>query len=97
MYGVDALYQPALIELGGDAVEGLTISAFFSMDNPDPAVQEFVEAFRAKYDSDPATYHAYAYDATMCIVEAEGQRPRPGEDQRISDHPHWRKWRQRRQ
>lgn len=70
MYGVDALYQPALIELGGDAVEGLTISAFFSMDNPDPAVQEFVEAFRAKYDSDPATYHAYAYDATMCIVEA---------------------------
>ena len=47
--GIDALYSEALIELGGDAVNGLTFTAFFSDTNPSPLVQQFVKDYEAKY------------------------------------------------
>ncbi len=69
--GVDALYNYPLIELGGDAVEGLTFAAFFSAESEDPVVQEFVKNYKEMYNGDtPSCYAAYAYDALSCIADA---------------------------
>jgi branched-chain amino acid transport system substrate-binding protein len=68
--GIDALYSEALIELGGDAVNGLTFTAFFSDTNPSPLVQQFVKDYEAKYGQKPNTFSAYAYDATLMAIEA---------------------------
>ena len=68
--GVDSLYNNALIELGGEDVEGVTFSAFFSDANTDPLVQEFVQLYQEKYGTIPNTFAAYAYDATLMAIKA---------------------------
>jgi branched-chain amino acid transport system substrate-binding protein len=66
--------------LGGDgwagitsdtaASEGVYVGAPFSAEDPRREVQEFVQAFRAKFGRDPNSFAALAYDATMVIVQA---------------------------
>lgn len=68
--GVDALYNYPLIELGGEAVEGLTFAAFYSASSDDPVVQEFVKKYKEMWNGrTPSCYAAYAYDALSCIVD----------------------------
>ncbi len=64
---VSSVYSPKLIELGGDAVNGVHVITTFFPDEPRPGVQRFVEAFRAKYNRDPDTFNATAYD-TMVLA-----------------------------
>jgi branched-chain amino acid transport system substrate-binding protein len=66
---VGSVYSPKLLELGGDAVNGIyTQSNFFPAD-PRPEVQSFVKAFQAKYNRDPDGFNATAYD-TMNLFAA---------------------------
>lgn len=67
---IDACYSQALIDLGGDAVNGMMFTAFFSVDNQTDMVQSFVADYRAKYNEDPNTFSAYAYDATLIAIDA---------------------------
>lgn len=67
---IDACYSEALLELGGDAVNGMLFTAFFSVDNEDDTVQEFVKGYREKYNVDPNTFSAYAYDAALIAIDA---------------------------
>lgn len=84
MMGVDALYSDALIELGGKDVEGLLLPGFFHYSSDNPVAQEFIQAYRAKYNSDPGTYAAYAYDAANIIFDAIANA---GEDrQKVADY-----------
>ncbi|HHV71528.1 MAG TPA: branched-chain amino acid ABC transporter substrate-binding protein [Clostridia bacterium] len=84
MMGVDALYSDALISLGGQDVEGLLLPGFFHYSSTNPVAQEFIKAYREKYNSDPGTYAAYAYDAANIIFEAI---QKAGEDrQKIADY-----------
>jgi branched-chain amino acid transport system substrate-binding protein len=64
-----SVYSPKLLELGGDAVENLyTMSTFFPGDSR-PEVQNFVKRYMAKYNVEPDTFSAGAYD-TMILVAA---------------------------
>lgn len=66
---VGSVYSPKLLELGGDAVNGIyTQSNFFPAD-PRPEVQNFVKAFQAKYNRAPDGFNATAYD-TMNLFAA---------------------------
>jgi branched-chain amino acid transport system substrate-binding protein len=66
--------------LGGDGWAGITsdstvsegvyVGAPFSAEDPRPQVREFVRAFRAKFNRDPNSFAALAYDATMVIAQA---------------------------
>jgi branched-chain amino acid transport system substrate-binding protein len=66
--------------LGGDgwagitsdtaASEGVYVGAPFSTEDPRREVQEFVQAFRAKFGRDPNSFAALAYDATMVVAQA---------------------------
>jgi branched-chain amino acid transport system substrate-binding protein len=61
--GPGSLYSPKLIEIGGDAVDGLYTSSLFFPKDPRPEVQKFVKGFEAKYDATPNLFAAIAYDA----------------------------------
>jgi branched-chain amino acid transport system substrate-binding protein len=66
---VGSVYSPKLIELGGDAVNGIYTQANFFPDDPRPEVQKFVQAFTAKYGRQPDGFNATAYD-TMNLFAA---------------------------
>lgn len=68
--GVDSLYSEALIELGGQSVEGLKLIGFFFADGENEKAKQFAEQFQSKYNSKPDTYAAYAYVATSLIIDA---------------------------
>ena len=67
---IDACYSEALLDLGGEAVNGMMFTAFFSVDNEDEMVQSFVSDYREAYKTDPNTFSAYAYDAALIAIDA---------------------------
>jgi len=68
LYGSDGLFSPEIVNLGGDAVEGARTVAAYMPDSVNPAVADFVQAFRAAYNEDPTNSAGYAYDATMTVI-----------------------------
>jgi branched-chain amino acid transport system substrate-binding protein len=66
---VGSVYSPKLLELGGDAVNGIYTQSNFFPDDPRPEVQNFVKAFQAKYNRAPDGFNATAYD-TMYLFAA---------------------------
>jgi len=68
--GVDGIYSDALIELGGEAVEGVMLTGFFHTSSPNQETQGFINAYKAKYQEEPGTYAAYTYDAANIVLEA---------------------------
>jgi branched-chain amino acid transport system substrate-binding protein len=64
------------LEVGGSAVEGVTIGTSFWDENPDPAVQEFVNAFVERSGGSKPDYRAAAmYDTLFMlqdVIEEEG-------------------------
>ncbi|MHB9149746.1 MAG: ABC transporter substrate-binding protein [Thermoleophilia bacterium] len=72
--GSDGYASDELITLGGSAVDGMLVSTFFDYTKADPAVQKFVEAYRAKFaGANPDWFAASAYDVTMLVAEAATQ------------------------
>ncbi|MBU2601253.1 MAG: ABC transporter substrate-binding protein [Actinobacteria bacterium] len=78
--GSDGYASDELAALGGAAVEGVLASTFFDNTNNDPAVQGFVEAYRAKHDgANPDWFAASSYDVVMlaaAAAEAAGSNDR---------------------
>lgn len=68
--GVDAIFSNALIDLGGDAVNGIKLTSYFSADSENEVSKAFVEAYEAEYNETPGTYAAYAYDAALIVLDA---------------------------
>ena len=68
--GVDAIYSDALIELGGEAAEGILLMGFFHESTSNAVAQEFMAAYQEAHGAFPGTYAAYAYDATLVVLEA---------------------------
>jgi branched-chain amino acid transport system substrate-binding protein len=76
-------WTPKLTEIGGDTVEGAYFSNHYSVDDPSPAVQQFVAAYRKKYGANPDSIAALSYDAARLLADAirragstEGKRMR---------------------
>ena len=68
--GPGSLYSPKLIELGGDAVEGLYTTVVFHPKNPKPEVQAFVSEFEKRYEATPNMFAAVAFDAINLMADA---------------------------
>jgi branched-chain amino acid transport system substrate-binding protein len=68
--GGTGLYSPQFIEIGGAAAEGAYLLGTFVVTNPDPAVQQFIKKYRAKYGIDPDTFAALAYDQGYVLKAA---------------------------
>jgi branched-chain amino acid transport system substrate-binding protein len=69
IYGTDGVLSPALVTLGGSAVEGFRLCGMFLADVPKPEIQEYCKAFRARFNTEPALYDAMGYDAMLVIAE----------------------------
>ncbi len=61
-------YSPKFIELGGAGVEGVSVMSTFFPGDPRPEVQDFVKRYRAKYDLEPDSFSAGAYDTMMLFA-----------------------------
>ena len=65
-----SVYSPKFLELGGDAVNGVTTNTSFFPGDPRPEVQRFVQGFQAKYHREPDAFNAFAYDAAIIAAAA---------------------------
>lgn len=69
--GADTWETPEFIDIGGSAVEGAVFSTFFDSQVPlTPESEVFIDAYRAKYNKEPASVTALAYDAYILLVDA---------------------------
>jgi len=69
-FGTDGIYSPALIALGGPAVEGVRFSGVFCADDPASHVQSYVKEFKAKFNTEAGTFDALGFDAMNWVLAA---------------------------
>ena len=71
LLGGDAWDAPELIEIAGEAAEGLTFSTHYHPEGAvTPTSEEFVELYRDTYDREPNAFAALGYDAYMLLLDA---------------------------
>ena len=68
--GTDSLFSSGVIDLGGEAVEGMYCISGFVVETDDADIQEFITKFNDKYGKNPGTFAANGYDAVMLFAEA---------------------------
>jgi len=69
LMGGDGWDSPKLAEIGAEAIEGAYFSNHYSIDDPAPEVQNFVQRYKQKYGGSPDAFAATAYDAAALLVE----------------------------
>jgi branched-chain amino acid transport system substrate-binding protein len=71
LLGGDGWDAPELWQLGGDALNGSYISTHYSVDDPSPAIQKFVQGYKQRYGNLlPDAHAALAYDASRLLIDA---------------------------
>ena len=71
IFTTSAFAAPEIIDQVGRQAEGVFLTqAVFDLEADDPLIQEFVEAYRAKYGLVPDLYAAHGYDAMLVLAEA---------------------------
>ena len=67
LLGGDGWESEQLLEIGGEALNGAYYSNHFSNDNPDPALQSFLEKYRGRFGSEPDAIGGLAFDAARVL------------------------------
>ncbi len=70
LFGGDGWVGDSLLKVAGNALDGCYISCHFSADDTRPAVQAFVQAYRARYNQTPDDMAALGYDSAMILAAA---------------------------
>jgi branched-chain amino acid transport system substrate-binding protein len=70
LFGGDGWEAQELIQIGGKAMEGTYYSTHYSPEVQDPAVQEFVKNFKAKFNETPDAMAALGYDSALVLADA---------------------------
>jgi branched-chain amino acid transport system substrate-binding protein len=70
IFGGDGWDSPALLEIGGAAMEGTYFATHFSPDNPTPEVQRFNQAYRTRWGETPDAIAALGYDSALVLADA---------------------------
>jgi len=72
--GGDTLHNPVLIELAGEAAEGLIASTFFvddeKLNQANPETEKFVTLFKEKYNEIPNAVSVLTYDSYNLMLDA---------------------------
>ncbi|MDQ7956288.1 MAG: ABC transporter substrate-binding protein [Rhodocyclaceae bacterium] len=64
------LSEDAFLKLAGSAAEGAMSASYFVPTDPNPAVQDFVRKYEAKFKMAPDVWSATYYDATLLAAKA---------------------------
>ena len=71
LFGGDGWEAPQLLEIGGDAVNGIYYTTHFSPENSSLAVQTFIAKFRKRWDGEtPDAMAALGYDSAELLADA---------------------------
>ena len=70
LLGGDGWDSPALLEIGGAALNGSYFANHYSVSEQRPEVQNFVKKFRAKHGKDPDSLNALSYDAMRLLADS---------------------------
>jgi branched-chain amino acid transport system substrate-binding protein len=82
--GGNGFNSPKISEIAGDAAEGTLVGSPWFIGKADPASQKFVEAYKAKYNTEPDQFAAQAYD-TLFIVASAINAAGAAEPEKIKD------------
>jgi branched-chain amino acid transport system substrate-binding protein len=75
LLGGDGWESEKLFELGGSAIEGSYYSNHYSVEDPAPHIQRFLENYKKAYGVEPDSLAALGYDAAMVAVDAMKRAP----------------------
>ncbi|MDI1336287.1 MAG: ABC transporter substrate-binding protein [Lacunisphaera sp.] len=70
VFGGDGWDAPALLEIGGAAMEGTYFSTHYSPDNPSAEVQNFNQRYKARWGEVPDAWAALGYDSAFVLADA---------------------------
>lgn len=73
LMGGDGWDSDRLYDLGGEAVVGSYFSNHYSTQDPSPAIQKFIAAYKATYNEIPDAMAALGYDAAKIAASAIGR------------------------
>jgi branched-chain amino acid transport system substrate-binding protein len=68
--GGDGWESEKLIEIGGEAMNGTYYANHWSLDQPNPRLQEFLKTYREKFRGDPDAIAGLAYDAASVLFQS---------------------------
>lgn len=75
LVGGDGWESPRLLALGGKALEGCFYSNHYYVDDPTPAVRDFVTKYETRYGAKPDSLAALGYDAMRVLVQSMRNAP----------------------
>lgn len=76
--GSDGWDSPKLVEIAGaDALNGTYYSSFYSSQDTDPHVQQFIKDYRKKYNAEPDGFAINGYNCILVAAEAIKQAGSP--------------------
>jgi branched-chain amino acid transport system substrate-binding protein len=70
LVGGDGWDSPKLIEIGGQALEGSYYSNHFAVSDPNPVIQKFVAAYKARFSATPDALAGLGYDSANILFDA---------------------------
>ena len=70
LFGGDGWEAPELLSIAKEAAEGTYYTTHYSPQAQTPEVQNFVQAFKAKYNETPDAMAALGYDSAIVLVDA---------------------------
>ena len=68
--GFSNAYSQQLLDLGGEAVEGVCCPVIFFSGSDDPSIKEYVDTYTEKYGSAPSALTSQAYDSVGMLLTA---------------------------
>lgn len=70
MIGSDGWESGQLIEIGGEALNGCYYTNHWALDQPNPALQAFLDKYKAKFNGEPDAIGGLAYDAAGVLFHS---------------------------
>lgn len=70
LMGGDGWDSESLFEIAGKSLEGSYFSNHYTLEDPRPEVQNFIQVYERKYGNKPDSQAAAGYDAAMILFEA---------------------------
>ena len=67
-FGGDGWESEQLTKIGGASMDGCYFSTHYSVENPDPTVQNFVKGYKEKWGHSPDALAALGYDAAKLLL-----------------------------
>lgn len=69
LLGVGGWHSPELLRQAGDYVEGAVLADAWFSDSDTPAVRQFIDRYREKYNEEPTLLEAQGYDAAGILLQ----------------------------